>query len=150
MKVKWEKSERKRLTTMSEPLLEASLTAEGLLSTTRPPGTGVEVGGVDVGVAAEAVLAGWLDLGVGAGVTMDDVDTDWSLSELTWFVVPLTTPPMMDTPAPAAAVELEAPDNSSVGKELPTSSHTTKRNDSLLRNLFFGSRFNFKNFFFLF
>ena len=65
---------RERLTTMSEPLLEASLTAEGLLSTTRPPGTGVEVGGV--GVAAEAVLAGWLDLGVGAGVTMDDVDTD--------------------------------------------------------------------------
>lgn len=133
---------------MSEPLLEASLTAEGLLSTTRPPGTGVEVGGVDVGVAAEAVLAGWLDLGVGAGVTTDDVDTDWSLSELTWFVVPLTTPPMMDTPAPAAAVELEAPDNSSVGKELPTSFHITKRNDSLLRNLFFQSRFNFNNSFF--
>lgn len=61
---------------MSEPLLEASLTAEGLLSITRPPGTGVEVGGVGVGVAAEAVLAGWLDLGVGAGVTTDDVDTD--------------------------------------------------------------------------
>lgn len=70
------KRERERLTTMSEPLLEASLTAEGLLSTTRPPGTGVEVGGVGVGVAAEAVLAGWLDLGVGAGVTTDDVDTD--------------------------------------------------------------------------
>lgn len=72
---------------MSEPLLEASLTAEGLLSMTRPPpGTGVDVGVgvcVGVGVAAEAVLAGWLDFGVGAGVTMvDDADTDCSLSEL--------------------------------------------------------------------
>jgi len=58
-KARW----RGRLTTMSEPLLEASLTAEGLLSITRPPGTGVEVGVgigvcVGVGVAAEAVLAG--------------------------------------------------------------------------------------------
>lgn len=65
---------------MSEPLLEASLTAEGLLSITRPPGTGVEVGVgvcVGVGVAAEAVLAGWLDFGVGADVTtVDDADTD--------------------------------------------------------------------------
>lgn len=69
------------LTTMSEPLLEASLTAEGLLSITRPPGIGVEVGVgvgvcVGVGVAAEVVLAGWLDFGVGAGVTTDDADTD--------------------------------------------------------------------------
>lgn len=130
---------RRRLTTMSEPLLEASLTAEGLLSTTRPPGTGVEVGGVGVGVAAEAVLAGWLDLGVGAGVTTDDVDTDWSLSELAWFVVPPTTPPMMDTPAPAAAVELDAPDNSSVGKELPTSSRwiTKRRRRRRSMNLIF-------------
>lgn len=67
---------------MSEPLLEASLTAEGLLSITRPPGTGVEVGVgvgvcVGVGVAAEVVLAGWLDFGVGPGVTtVDDADTD--------------------------------------------------------------------------
>lgn len=30
-------------------------------------------------------------------------------------------PPTMDDAAPAAAVELEPPDNSSVGKELPTS-----------------------------
>lgn len=65
---------------MSEPLLEASLTAEGLLSITRPPGTGVEVGVgvgvfVGVGVAAEVVLAGWLDFGVGV-TTVDDADTD--------------------------------------------------------------------------
>lgn len=70
------------LTTMSEPLLEASLTAEGLLSITRPAGIGVEVGVgvgvfVGVGVAAEVVLAGWLDFGVGPGVTtVDDADTD--------------------------------------------------------------------------
>lgn len=113
---------------MSEPLLEASLTAEGLLSITSPPGIGVEVGVgvgvcVGVGVAAEAVLAGWLDFGVGADVTtVDDADTDWSLSELVWlFPAAAPPPPTMDDAAPAAAVELEPPDNSSVGKELPTS-----------------------------
>lgn len=114
---------------MSEPLLEASLTAEGLLSITRPPGTGVEVGVgvgvcVGVGVAAEVVLAGWLDFGVGPGVTtVDDADTDWSLSELVWLFPAAAPPPppTMDDAAPAAAVELEPPDNSSVGKELPTS-----------------------------
>jgi len=42
-----------------------------------------------------------------------------------------TPPPTMDDAAPAAAVELEAPDNSSVGKELPTSVDREQRGTSL-------------------
>lgn len=124
-----------RLTTMS-PLLEASLTAELLLSTTRPaPG-------------ACWAAAGWAGAapvtGAAAGLA-EPPGRDWgccSLSGLPPLAAAAVGPaaaaaaavapgaaaggPLLP-PASAAALATGAPDNSSVARELPMSARHTRR-----------------------